>query len=162
MENFEKVVRLGTLSTYSGRYVSVFCKIEFKDDVLSIYGVVAPTSSGNAMSCGQITDEIMYVEHYAKGWNKSIVSKFADIWKKYHLNDCHSGTIEQENFLEKSYADCDYETRVDALKKANLYTVKYNGKDYTYGNSYLFRPVPEDVLEFLVSLPVADREPAWI
>jgi len=162
MEKFKKVVRLGTTRTWGGRYVSVFCKIEFKEDVLSISGVVAPTDMGNAFSCGQIIDDAESVEHYAKGWNKAMVSKFTEIWKKYHLNDLHSGTIEQENYIENCCPNSDYTTRVNALKKANLYTVKYNGKDYTYGNSYLFRPVPENVLEFLVNLPVADREPAWI
>lgn len=33
---------------------------------------------------------------------------------------------------------------------------------YEYGSKWLFESVPEEVIDFLVSLPDTDREPAWV
>jgi hypothetical protein len=33
---------------------------------------------------------------------------------------------------------------------------------YRYGSAWLTEEVPADVLDFLRSLPTADRQPAWV
>ena len=56
----KKVVRIGTISVDGGKLgsrvtASIFCKIEYKDDKLSISGVVGPMRNGDALgSSGQI------------------------------------------------------------------------------------------------------------
>jgi hypothetical protein len=78
----EKVVRIG-----SGNAGSVFCKIEFNDDKLSISGVEGPLRNGNCKgSCGQILDHIS-ISKFADGWNQGTLDKFIEVWNRWHLND---------------------------------------------------------------------------
>ena len=88
---FEKTVRLGTKPRHEGseQNMSVYAKIRYsKDGKLSICGVEGPFSNGNAAgSCGQIYDHLD-IERPAPKWDAAMIAKFADIWDKWHLNDC--------------------------------------------------------------------------
>jgi hypothetical protein len=91
--------------------------------------------------------------------------RFLDIWDRWHLNDTRPGTPEQMDYVRnyrKNHARANYEEICSALKNAGLYEiVQADGTLYKYGHSWLFTPVPADVLQFLDSLPVSDKEPAW-
>lgn len=95
-----KVIRIGTQKEYNRRgnevQAPVYCKIEFKDNKLSISGVIAPLSNGDALgSCGQIYDSIE-VSSFAKGWNKTKLKKFINVWKDWHLNDTCAYSVDMK------------------------------------------------------------------
>ena len=84
------------------------------------------------------------------------------LWKKYHLNDMHAGTYEQEQALEKavndgvltSYGANNYKETCDYLKSIGLYEVIYNGKPYKYGTGWLTFDIPKhdlDVIKMLMA-----------
>ena len=69
------------------RNANAFAKIEYENGCLRIGGVVGPLKSGNCRgSAGQCVDEIRK-GNPAKGWNRKMLSKFCDIWERWHLND---------------------------------------------------------------------------
>lgn len=165
-EIIDKVVRIGSVKSDGGRWASVYCNITYKNGRLSISGVVGPLSSGNCLgSCGQIIMNWAPIVKYAKGWTPSMVNRLLDIWSRWHLNDKHDGTPEQMDFVReyrKNHARANYEELCSALKTAGLYeVVKADGTSYKYGHDLLFESVPDDVLQFLDSLPVSDKKPAW-
>lgn len=169
MRNFEKVIRIGTVDC--GRRASVFCKIKYEHDCLTISGVVGPLPSGNAIgSCGQINLANLHFKRFARGWNQEMVNMLRAIWDEYHLNDRVAGSPAQELYLKHN--PCDdrmnhYEQAVKRLTAAGLNpdpnnTNPMTGKPYEYGSAWLRKDVPEWALEWLYNLPEADQEPAWI
>lgn len=90
----DKVVRIGTTNS-CGTGISVYCKIKYADDRLSITGVEGPKRNGDAFgSCGQITivpEEITP----APGWNTDLITRFAAVWDRWHLNDMRAGCEHQ-------------------------------------------------------------------
>ena len=179
---FTKIIRVGTVETYSGKHGSVYAKVEFNDEGnLSISGVIAPLPSGNAMGgAGQIdmdfahrnpedddprTDHPIKPEeiHFAPGWDKEKWLDFLDVWHRYHLNDMKAGTPKQEEAIRKWRAKHKiegwaYEEEVKYLKSIGL----YNDGGYRYGTGWLREDVPESALTFLKTLPDADKQPAWV
>lgn len=166
MTNFKKVVRLGTTPTGRLRS-SVYCRIEYNRDGeknLSISGVEGPLPSGNARGAsGQIVMGLKAEEITpAPGWDTALIQKFLDVWNKWHLNNMQAGTPTQMAELKKNkfpgYPVSHYDWAKETLTKAGLQPD--NG--YSYGSKWLRVEVPEDVVEFLKSLPATDKEPAWV
>lgn len=155
-----KVIRPGTLPTGGGARVSVYCKIEWDGERLSITGVVGPYASGNAYGgCGQIIMEFAQRDdtdarlihadeiHYAAGWDADLWLDFLGVWEHWHLNDMKA-ECEHQRALGWTYAT-------------------HRGQEcpecgYEIGTRWLSVEVPGEVIEFLASLPDADREPAWV
>jgi hypothetical protein len=79
--------------------------------------------------------------------NNKKVQRLVEIWKKYHLNDLNAGTINQENAL-KNISGHDYTEQCKYLESVNL--LYDNG--YKYGTSWLFRQIPEDVIQEIKEL----------
>lgn len=158
MDNFMKVVRLGILDR-----VSVYAKIEFNDGRLSISGVEGPRPNGNARSCGQIEMHLdaMAIE-LAPGWTRAKLNEFLRVWRKWHLNDMKAGTPAQTAELEKhkfpGYPKSHYDWALEVLTQAGLQPD--NG--YSYGSAWLKVEVPNEVLDFLRTLPDTDKTPAWV
>lgn len=167
MDNFTKVIRPGTTATMNGRRMSVFCTIQYQDGRLSITGVEGPLPSGNCLGgWGQIEmhmdDAWTQTMNFAPGWDRPTLWRFLDFWRRWHLNDMRAGTPEQmacleEHIYQRSYGDY-YLWAKNVLAYAKLDPVTLpDGTEYYYGTRWLFEPVPEDVLEFLVNLPDADK-----
>lgn len=77
------------------------------------------------------------------------------LWKLYHLNDMHAGTIEQEEAIkdwESKGNRYDYTSACEYLKSVGLYEVEHNGKPYTYGSGWLYWDIPEDDLKIIQAL----------
>lgn len=120
----------------------VFVTIEWDGKRLSITGVEGPLRNGDARGCcGQIDLSDLVTKY---NW----VSRLMEVWERWHLNDLRAGTPEQEAFLREHPAR-NYDEACDTLKNAGLYDV--NG--YRYGQAWLFEEVPDDVIQWLFSLP---------
>lgn len=101
------------------------------------------------LACGQCLDSIAKLTK-----NKQFMELYR-LWKLYHLNDMHAGTIEQENALEDWESKgnhYDYTSACDYLKSVGLYEVEYNGKPYKYGHAWLYWDIPEYDLKVIQAL----------
>lgn len=151
----EKIVRLGV--TDGG---DVFCRLTLADGRLSITGVVGPKRNGDCRgSCGQIVMGLSAPDiKPAPGWDEASIGAFFAHWKRWHLNDMRAGTPAQEMFLRLHKVGGGYEERLEALTAAGLNPD--NG--YVYGSRWLTEDLPAWMPEYIESLPVADKEPAWV
>jgi len=155
----EKIVRLGI-----GPDGNVYCRIEYAEGRLSITGVEGPRADGDCRgSCGQI---VMHLKDRpesivsAPGWNTATIARFFATWDRWHLNHMRAGTPAQETYLRefRDYPLNHYVRACEALAAAGL---NPDG-GYKYGSAWLHEDVPQDVLDWLFSLPDSDRTPAWV
>lgn len=101
------------------------------------------------LACGQCLDSI------AKRTKNEQFMELYRLWKLYHLNDMHAGTIEQEKAIddwESKGNHYDYTGACDYLKSVGLYEVEYNGKPYKYGHAWLYWDIPEYDLKVIQAL----------
>lgn len=77
-----------------------------------------------------------------------------DMWRRYHLNDMHAGTPEQEAEVKRwlGARPYDYTAVREHLREVGLLTVEHNGKPYTYGTGWLFEPIPANDLAWIRSV----------
>lgn len=95
--------------------------------------------------------------------NPALFWKIMGYWKLYHLNNMHPGTPEQELEIKRALANGvlrtkDYEAVCAYLKSIDLYQVMYNGKPYRYGQSWLYRDIPQTDLKDIIELLESDIE----
>ncbi len=165
---FKKTVRLGTMMSRGGRWISVFCWIEYKaDGELTISGVEGPLPSGNAVgSCGQIHNYLAATHiNPAPGWTAVTMTRFFMIWDRWHLNNMRAGSPAQRLFVDMLPLDQHhYKKALAALTDAGLSpdpNYMHEGKPYVYGSAWLKETVPQTTLAFLKSLPDTDKPSAW-
>ena len=161
-QEINKIIHPADMDVYgrgNGRKYPIYCKIEHRDDKLSITGVIAPTCGGNAGGgCGQIDMEFEHRNpkhndkgygnlikpsdlRFAAGWTTDKWFTFLEYWKLYHLNDLQAGCVHQRSANNKKYCKiCKYE----------------------YGSAWKSLIIPDKVIEFLSLLPETNRTPAWI
>ena len=73
-----------------------------------------------------------------------------DVFKKYHLNDLHAGTPEQENYLHSigiTNFGNNYKKCCEELKKVNLYECEWKGKKSYFGGSWFHWDIPAEDME---------------
>jgi hypothetical protein len=174
MDAFKKVSRLGRVRLWGTQTAHLFVNIEWDGKRLSITGVEGPKANGNARgSCGQIIMSEWDLVEYASGWDAETVTKFRDIWERWHLNDMKAGSPAQMAHLEAlpkwTYGEggfkSHYEWALAQLSEAGLQpdpNYEHNGKPYSYGSAWLKEEVPTDVVAWLKALPDADIQPAWV
>lgn len=187
----KKIVHPCDAPIWNGKKWPVFCKIEFEDGKLSISGVHGPLASGNAMgSCGQIEwgfDHLDKEENdsrgepilakdlrFAPGWNQAKWYKFLHYWKEWHLNDMQAACEHQREMgwtyenhhgvwvPDKKIVIDEFNTGEQPMKFD-----PYKGEacpvcGYEIGSAWLTKEVPQDVIDFLFSLPDTDRRPNWV
>ena len=116
--------------------------------VVSISGHIRGSGSG------QIIEKFEdYIPFFA---NSDIDSakKIADIWRNYHLNDLQAGTKLQQDTLEENRNEWykknedNYARKKEFLEYRNLLI----DRDYKYGTGWLYKPVPQEIIDFLYSL----------
>lgn len=92
--NLDKIVNPG-----SGRDGHVYCRIQYDGTRLSISGVVGPKPNGDARgACGQIVDQLADdVATFATGWDAAALARFAETWRRWHLNDARPGCEHQRD-----------------------------------------------------------------
>ena len=138
--NFGKVDAYGT-----GRKLNeITVEAQIKDGVFTASGNVWNSKHTDIISGGQNLDEL---KGYLKG-NKEFENVY-NMWKKYHLNDMHAGTVKQEEALNKKFGGVNankYEEQVDYLKSVGL----YEDEGYKYGTGWLKRDIPEEDMKNIV------------
>jgi hypothetical protein len=148
--SFTKVINPGWQKpSWSKTSYRVFCKIEYKDGRLSITGVEGPNKFGNCQGgCGQINP--VEVERLAYGWSRDLLRRFNEAWDKWHLNNMHAGCTHQD------------ELGWDYSKDQSILSKPCPVCGYKWGTAWNTVPVPNDVLNFLKSLPDSEVAPAWV
>lgn len=140
-----KVINPGKVAIpFRKHKVNAFAEINWDGRRLSIHGVVGPQANWNCRgSCGQCVDEIETVEPNAD-WTPEMVKTFCSVWRRWHLNDMRAGCSHQRwlgiTEVGKSCPICGYK----------------------YGHSWLTEEVPQEVIDWLQSLPDTKIEPAWV
>lgn len=161
MKNFTKTLRIGTLPAADHQKwrgpVDVLIKVTFKDGNLSVTGPGGQTimdyrdyDSRGHRDIADITP--------ADGWDYATIRRLFDVWQQYHLNNMQAGTPAQTAFLRANpvpYCKDHYAATCAALANAGLLFVPHGDGIYTYGTQWLRIDVPDDVLNFLKSLPSA-------
>jgi hypothetical protein len=157
--------------TYGGRHHPVFIKVEIKAGVLSITGVVGPTIYGNCFGgAGQICMDYAHRNpqdddkrssqpikpselRFAPNWNAKKWLDLLDIWERWHMNDTHA-ECEHQRALGWRYDD---HHNPETFKGEPCPTCGYE-----IGSAWKREELPQDVINFLASLPDTDRQPAWV
>lgn len=113
------IVNPAMCKVWENKTYNAYARIEFSDDGrLSICGVIGPMSNGDCKGgAGQCEDEIRKGMPTSE-WTPEMLSKFCDIWDKWHLNDMH--------------AECEHQRNLGWLEQAKehikLYHYKLNDK----------------------------------
>ena len=139
---------------------SVGCEISLKDGkYFSAMAWIMDSRGKDWVTGGQCLDTINDKCPDIKA--NPIWQKIYRLWKLYHLNDMHAGTVEQEEALDKWRALSEdntiqtvkgYDKACEYLKSIGLYEVEYNGKPYRYGSGWLKRDIPEEDLNQIKEL----------
>ena len=145
----KKTFNFGKITYYSKRKINdVIVEIELKysedKQVFTASGSIWNSKHTDILSGGQNLHEI---SKYVK--NPTFI-KIYRLWKLYHLNDMHAGTVKQEEFLNQHFKDRyhSYEESIEVLQKVNLLI----DDGYRYGSSWLYRPIPKNDLEEIKEL----------
>lgn len=82
--------------------------------------------------------------------------RLLSIWDTYHLNDLTSGTITQEEALSewKKSNKYDYAAACKYLESLGI----LEDRGYKYGTGWLCKPVPQEDIDFLLSLNTKWKE----
>ena len=157
MKTLKKTIDFGKIAFYGKRKVNrVTVEVELRDGgkgpVFSACGNVWNAVGSDIVCGGQCLDEI------AKFVRGPAFRKVFGWWKKYHCNDMHAGTPEQEKYLAEHRAGRrDYDGDCECLKEAGLYEVELGGKPYRYGEAWLYEPIPEEDLAEIRKFLEEDR-----
>ena len=144
----KKVIEFGKIDIYGiGRKINpVTIKVELREEesdepVFSVCGDVWNCKKTDIVMGGQCLDELV---PFLK--NNKLFMEIYRLWKLYHLNDLHTGTKKQEEFLNKNnvknWAN-DYENTCEFLNKNNL----LYDKGVKFGTTWHYWAIPKKDLE---------------
>lgn len=129
----------------NSRQVSVTIRLK-ENGELSFYGC-------GLNSSGQCLEVLLNPDAKpAHGFTAEMVHQLYDMWDRWHLNYMKAGTPAQEDAVrewEKEHGSYDYGAVCEFLREKDLYVD--NG--YCYGSKWLKEDVPNDVLQWLFTLP---------
>lgn len=149
-ETFKRVCRIGIADLgYGGPGASVFITVRIRDNgELSITGVEGPNNAGGCRGgCGQIEINPDSFTSFAKGWDRAKVEKLRDIWKRWHMNNMRAGCEHQRALGWNKYDEHPSEPCPTC--------------GYKYGSAWLKEELPQDVIDWLMTLPTADKPSPW-
>lgn len=124
-----------------------------KDGRFSASGEIREQRKGSwrEYTAGQCLDEIK-----EKFPDNEMVDRIHRVWQKWHLNDMHAGSPDQEAYLAKfDYKGSDhYSWAKEKLQEAGLDpdpNYERDGKPYRYGSAWLYVPIPREIEEEISS-----------
>jgi hypothetical protein len=129
-------------------------ELRYKDNdinrpVLSICGELWDARHTDIVMGGQCLDEMSKLGDLRFS---TLFKKLRRLWKLYHLNDMHAGTVKQENALDDAKKSgikiCSYDDSCKYLESIGLLV----DDGYKYGSSWLYREIPEEDLKEIISL----------
>lgn len=161
------------------KYGDVFVTITWEDGNLSLSGVEGPKGNGDATgSSGQIVDRLKELVTWDHQYDKAMTERLAQLWERWHLNDMHAGCEHQRDATWN-------ERPIDSSKPLHAYGRHFEGQrsdswnmlawitpdehpegllgapcpvcGYKYGTKWLREEVPQDVIDWLFSLPEGDK-----
>ena len=123
--------------------------------VLSITGNLYSHKFKDDVMGGQCLDHFVDWADQLDPINRNTFNQLYTWWTTYHLNNMHAGTVEQELALMKkdptlTYAS-NYDKAVEYLESIGMYEVPLGKKTYKYGSDWLYRPIPDAVLNNMLS-----------
>ena len=99
---------------------------------------------------GQCLDTLMKIYEEQNVIVPYKIALLTGLWEKYHLNDLHAGTPEQEEYLHSigitGFAN-NYEKCCEALKEAGLYECEWKGKKSYFGGSWFHWDIPAEEIK---------------
>ena len=97
----------------------------------------------------QMYDEILTYYNRVKKDDFDLFKFIMGVWRTYHLNDMQAGTYRQESALYAyRYKAVGYTQSCELLKRLGIYV----DRGYTYGTDWLYKPIPEKILNKLIYL----------
>ena len=135
-----------TITFKSGKYTSTVW-VDLKDGVFSASAYLC--KGKEEIAGGQCFDTVL--EYVPELRNNALFMEIVSLWKTYHLNDLHAGTMKQEGYL-KAYSNwhgvdllnaSNYQEECEVLKDAGLF--EDNG--IKYGHTWVKWELPQSVLE---------------
>ena len=131
---------------------------------LSICGEIWNAAHTDIESGGQNIECIEAILPQLSGKREALIEAMLPIWKKWHLNDMHAGTPEQEKVIHDHFSRYPgYDKACELLKLYDLYEVPYTGWTssgyaknikYKYGHGWLVRVLPHRLESALKQLLV--------
>lgn len=128
-------------------------ELEYKNNdtskpILSICGCLWNATHTDIVIGGQCLDEL---NKFSSLKCNPLFKKLYRLWKLYHLNDMHAGTVKQEQALN-NYCDPNryysYDEQCKYLESIGLLV----DDGYKYGSSWLYWPIPDEDLKEIESL----------
>ncbi len=128
---------------YEGEPAKAHIELEFENGNLSICGDLVQRN--DMVMGGQCLDELKELIQ------DETFDKLYRLWKLYHLNDMHAGTVKQEEALREAgltgwasnYSEC-----CQYLDKVGLLI----DDGYKFGTGWLKREIPEEDVKIIQSL----------
>lgn len=103
---------------------------------------------------GQIIEKFENYIPFFANYNIDSAKKIAEIWHKYHLNDLQAGTKLQQDTLEENRNEW-YKENEDNYGHKKAFLENRNlliDRNYQYGTGWLYKPVPQEIIDFIYSL----------
>ena len=156
-QNMKKTFNFGKVAYTGKRKINtVEVTVELKENkegkpCFTASGMIWNAKHTDAVSGGQNLDEINKFVHTQE------FKEIYELWQKYHLNDMHAGTVEQEKAVNEYFQNnteikYDYDKACEHLKELGIYEVEHEGKPYKYGCGWVYYSIPEEDLTKIKNL----------
>jgi hypothetical protein len=160
MGDFRRLARVATVEIRKHRR-DVWVDVQWKRGRLSIVGVEGPLPSGTAAgSIGQCYGQ-------AASWQALPgidLARLVAVWDMWCLNDMQPGTPRQMAIIRRRRAEWDKSAAVSHYNWAQR-VLEEEGllvdEGYRYGTGWLYVEVPEDILQWLTTLPDESAAFPW-
>ena len=116
--------------------------------------VISITGHIRGSGYGQIIEKFENYIPFFANYNIDSAKKIAEIWHKYHLNDLQAGTKLQQDTLEENRNEW-YKKNEDNYGHKKAFLENRNlliDRNYQYGTGWLYKPVPQEIIDFIYSL----------
>jgi len=125
--------------------------VKFKDADKNMFNIEMNIKNGVLSMVGECGRGCGQIQECVNPANDA-QEKLVDIWDRWHLNDMHAGTMQQENAVDtwiKSGNVYEYDYVVAHLKSVGLYVDHTRVPGYKYGTAWLRHELPADIENLL-------------